>query len=165
MNEDRVGKTELHIPHIFHLNDSSHKHRKHDSQQTPNKQSLLPALRSIFTSLQTLFFMFNYLLHIRATRKSFISQKLILDLAVSEISLNYNYPASKFPTRQTVFDNETMARSFHRDGKPARTNFWTLPPSLTSHWFIQSHQIIIKNIYINVNININEKNFDALFTF
>lgn len=66
-----------------------------------------------------------------------------LDLAVSETSLNYSYPVSKFPTRQNVFDNETMTWSFHRDGKPARTNF-TLPPSssalITSNWCIQSHQ-------------------------
>lgn len=131
-----VGKPELRIPHVFHLNDSSHKHWRHDSLQTPN--SLLPALRSSLL-YKCSFFCSTTCCILGLLEKS--SHKLILDLAVSEISLNYNYPVSKFPTTQTVFDNETMAWSFHRDGKPARTNFWTLPPSITSHRFIQSHQI------------------------
>lgn len=131
-----VGKPELNIPHVFHLNDSSHKQQTLKTWfTTVTKHSLLPALRS------SLLYKCSFLCSTTCCILGLLeksSHKLILDLA---ISLNYNYPVSKFPTTQTVFDNETMAWSVHRDGKPARTNFWTLPPSITSHRFIQSHQI------------------------
>ncbi len=118
------------------------KYWKHDSLQTPNTASYLLRASLLY---KCSFLCSTTCCILGLLEKLSLLISSYLDLAVSETSLNYNYPVSIFPTRQTVFDNETMAWSFHRDGKPARTNF-TLPSStsalITSHWCVQSHQTL-----------------------